>query len=252
VRRIYLSTLVAAICVLGVQAFPKNRIETGRDVIQAMHDRYAKTWYRTLTFVQKSTTFKPDGTSESKIWYEAMSVPGRLRIDFDPVKDGNGVLFANDKQIVFKDGKIANSRDRIHPLMVLGFDVYLDSVAQTIAKLEKLKIDLNTFHEDTWQGSPAYVVGAKAGDVTTPQFWIDKKNLLFIRLIEKGGPGGASVQETQFNKYQPVKGGWVSPEVVLLVDGKRVFQEDYSDIRTNVKLDDNLFDPQHWTDTHWR
>jgi len=31
-------------------------------------------------------------------------------------------------------------------------------------ELKKLGIDLSVFHEDTWQGRPAYVVGAKAGD----------------------------------------------------------------------------------------
>jgi len=30
-------------------------------------------------------------------WYEALSVPGSLRIDFTPIKDGNGILFTDEK-----------------------------------------------------------------------------------------------------------------------------------------------------------
>jgi hypothetical protein len=227
--------------------------KTAKDLIQAMHDRYAARWYKTLTFVQKSTTFKPDGTSQTVTWYEALSAPGKLRIDFDPVKDGNGILFINDTQHVFKDGKLASSRERIHPLLVLGFDVYAQPVQTTIEKLQKLKIDLSIVREDTWQGRPVYVVGAKAGDLRSSQFWIDKERLLFVRLIEPAGGDNSVTHETLFNKYEPVKGGgWISPEVVFMVNGIRTFLEEYSDIRANVALDEKLFDPAHFSAVHWR
>jgi outer membrane lipoprotein-sorting protein len=248
---------ILSVCILLLvasgAALATPQIKSGEDVIRAMHDRYAGKWYRTMTFVQKSTTIKPDGTQDSVTWYEAMSLPGKLRIDIEPIKSGNGVLFINDQQLNFKDGKLANTRDRIHPLMVLGFDVYGLPVEQTVEKLRKLKIDLSVAREDTWQGRPVYVVGAKSGDETTPQFWIDKKNLYFVRLIERAGKDNASVQEIQFNKYFKVKGGgWVSPEVVVLVDGKKVFVEEYSEVKTDVKLDDKLFQPEAWTTVSWR
>src|SRR6478672_1241229 len=60
-------------------------IKNGEDVIAAMHAKYAGKWYKTLTFKQVTTNYKPDGTSEASIWYEALNAPGSLRIDFDPV-----------------------------------------------------------------------------------------------------------------------------------------------------------------------
>jgi hypothetical protein len=84
-----------------------------------------------------------------------------------------------------------------------------------IEKLKGLKFDLSTFHEDTWQGRPVYVVGAKAGDNHSAQFWIDKKNLYFVRMIRPAGGDGTQTQETQFNKYVKLGGGWMSPEVIL-------------------------------------
>lgn len=246
-RRALLLLLLLATLAPGAAA----KVKTTEDLLAAMQKKHARTWYRTLTFVQKSTTFKPDGTSESEIWYEALSAPGKLRVDIEPIKNGNGFMFADGKQYAFKNGKLVNTRERLNPLLVLGFDVYFQPIAESIRQFKQLNFDVSKLREDTWQGRPAYVVGAEAGDLRSPQFWIDKKNLYFVRLIEPAGKD--QVQEIQFNKYVKAEGGgWISPEVVVLMDGKRVFLEEYSEIRTRVKLDDKLFDPQNWTATHWR
>lgn len=223
------------------------KIATGEDLVKEMNKMYAGKWYKTLTFVQKNTAYKPDGTTQNSTWYEAMNAPGKLRIDFDPLDKGNGILFMDNQQHSFRDGKLARSSPLIHPLMVLGFDVYLQPVEKTIGQLKELGIDLSVLHEDTWEGKPVYVVGAKQGDLRSPQFWVDKKNLYFVRMMEPAGKDKTSIQETQFNKYQKVKGGgWVSPEVVVMVDGKRIWMEEYTDVHTGVSLDAKLFDTQKW------
>ncbi len=244
--------LLFALLAIWPDASQADKIRTSEDLIREMHGRYAKSWYKTLTFVQKTTHYEKDGTSKSEIWYEAASLPGRLRIDFEPIKDGNGILFAGDTLYSFKGGKLEKSQPLVHPLMVLGFDVYAMPPQETIAKLKQLKFDLSVLHEDTWQGRPVYVVGAKQGDLTSPQFWIDKEHLYFVRMIRPAGKDGTSTQETQFNRYERAGGGWVAPEVVFLIDGKRVTLEEYTDIRADVKLDSNLFDPQRWETKHWR
>lgn len=125
------------------------KINNGEQLINAMHKKYAGKWYKTLTFVQKNTEYKPDGTTQNSIWYEAMSAPGKLRIDFDPLDKGDGIMFADATQYSFKDGKLAGSRPTIHPLMVLAFDVYTQPTDKTIAQLKELKIDLSVLREDT-------------------------------------------------------------------------------------------------------
>lgn len=238
------------LCLTSAQA---AKIQTPEDLIQAMQKKYAKSWYKTLTFKQKTVEIHEDGTKKESIWYEALSAPGKLRIDFDPIKDGNGILFVNDTIYSFKDGAVANSRPFTHPLLVLGFDLYFLSQKDALEKLKQLKFDLSTMHKDTWQGRPVYVVGAKAGDLKSRQFWIDKKDLYFVRMIGPAGKDGANTQETQFNKYFKVKGGgWVSPEVVFMVNGKTVTTEEYTEVQTDVPLDEKLFDPQYWKTAHWK
>ena len=228
------------------------KITTTDELVQAMQKKYTKSWYKTATFVQKTTNFDKDGNQKVETWYEAMSLPGSLRVDFTPTKDGNGILFANSQIYIFKNGKIDASRPYVHPLMVLGFDIYRLPQTEAFEKLKGLKFDLSIFREDTWQGRTAYVVGAKLGDLHSPQFWIDKKNLYFVRMIRPGGRDGAQTQETQFNKYRKLGGGWMSPEVIFSVDGKVSTTEEYSELRANVSLDPKLFDPQYFTTVHWR
>ncbi len=243
-----LKTIVLLLLLTALPAFAAN-IKNGEELIAAMHKKYTGKWYKTLTFVQKTTNYKPDGTTQVSTWYEAMSVPGKLRIDILPLENGNGIMFLDNVVYSFNKGALVRSSPRIHPLLVLGFDVYAQPVEKTVKLLKDLNIDLSILHEDTWQGKPVYVVGAKSGDLTTPQFWIDKKNLYFVRLIEPAGKDKKQIAETQFNKYQKVKGGgWVSAEVIFNVDGKTTTTEDYSDIQTDVKLDERLFDPQKWSE----
>jgi len=208
-----------------------------------MQKKYAKSWYQTATFVQKTTNFDKDGKAKVETWYEALSVPGSLRIDFTPIKDGNGILFTDRKIFSFKDGKQDGTRAFVHPLMILGFDIYRLPAAEVIETLKGLKFDLSILHEDTWQGRAVYVVGAKPGDLHSLQFWIDQKNLYFVRLLRPGENDGAQTQETQFNKYVRLGGGWMAPEVIFKVDGQIRTTEVYSELRANPRLDGKLFDP---------
>lgn len=237
---------ILLIFVLSIGCYAAD-IKSGDELVAAMHKKYSAKWYKTLTFIQKTITHKPDGTTSSEIWYEALSAPGKLRIDIEPLDKHDGLLFSDGKIYSFRDGKLANSRAFVHPLLVLGFDAYVQSPETTIAQLKGLGLDTMVLHEDTWQGQPAYVVGAKQGDVTTPQFWVTKKDLLFVRLIQLAGRDKKVIQETQFNKYVKVKGGgWVSAEVKFFADGKLTTSEEYTDIQAGVTLDPNLWNPDSW------
>ena len=243
--------LMLCLILSATPAAQASKIKTSEELIQAMQKKYGKSWYKTVTFVQKTTEYDKDGKSKVSTWYEALSVPGSLRIDFAPVKDGNGILFTGGNIYSFKDGKVTSSRPFAHPLLILGFDIYKLPLPDVMKALQGLKFDLSIVRENTWQGRPAYVVGAKQGDLHSPQFWIDKQNLYFVRMLRPAGRDGVQTQETQFNRYQRLGGGWMSPEVIFMVDGKTMTTEEYSEMRANVSLDSKLFDPQYWTSVHW-
>jgi hypothetical protein len=222
---------------------PKN----GQELVSLMHDRYLGKWYKTLTFVQKTTL--PDGKIET--WYEALELPGKLRIDIAPLDSGKTLLFRNDSLYVFEQRKLKASQPLVHPLMVLGFDVYQAPVAETVRKLRGLKFDLSKLHQTMWRGRPTYVVGAALGDTTSPQFWVDAERLYFVRSIEPSKKDTSVINETIFDKYIPLGGGWLEMEVLFLANGKQRVKEEYSDPKANVKLDPAIFDPSVWKAPGW-
>jgi hypothetical protein len=235
------------------QVEPIPDIRTAEGLIAAMRDRYAGTWYRTLTFVQKSTYLRPDSTpSRVETWYEAISVPGRLRIDIGDPARGNGVLYRGDSAYSFQGGKLVDRRISRNPLLVLGFDVYGQPPERTLEQLRAEGIDTSILRTDTLYGGDVFVVGAPQGDTTSNQFWIDAGRLLFLRLIATPPGAGRPTQDIRFERYVQHDGGWVAEEVRMFSAGRLVFLEEYSDVRVNVKLDENLFIPEAWTSaTHW-
>jgi hypothetical protein len=222
---------------------PKN----GEELVARMRDRYLGKWYRTLTFTQKTTL--PDGKVET--WYEALELPGKLRIDVAPLDSGKTLLFRNDSLYVFEQKKLKASQPLVHPLMVLGFDVYQAPVAETVRKLKDLKFDLSKVHQTTWKGRPTYVVGASPRDTTSPQFWIDAERLYFVRSLEPSKKDPSVINETVFDKYIPLDGGWLELEVLFFANGKQQVKEEYIDPKANVKLDPSIFDPSTWKAPGW-
>jgi len=228
-----------------------QEVRNGEALLRAMHERYRASWYQTVTFVQKSTTYKADGTSTAETWYEAALLPGRLRIDIGPASDGKGYILVDGVVTIIKDNKVVGTRNSVNMLLVLGFDVYRQDPAATIKVVKGEGYDLTKLHEDTWEGKPVYVVGADKGDLKSKQFWVAKDTLLFVRVIEPSPGDATKLDDIRFIHYQPLAGAWIAAGVEVYSDGQKVFSEDYSDIQANVKLDPGTFDPAKFSTTHW-
>ncbi len=226
--------------------------ETPAEVLVAMKNRYENSWYETMTFIQTTIQYQTDGRSDTTTWFEAMELPGKLRIDIGDPASGNTWIFRNDSIYVYNQGSLSVGRPTFHPLLLLGFDAYfLDSVS-LINKLDSLGFDLDVMSDTTWQDREVYVIGAEAGDTESEQFWIDKERLYFVRLLQNVGTEGLSQQDVQFNNYVPLGGGWVAPDVVFYVDGRLQMSEIYHDMTEGVDLDDRFFSPTEWRAAdHW-
>ncbi len=129
--------------VLTVPLAHAQDIRTSHALLRAMHERYQASWYKTLTFTQKNTTYKPDGMSTAETWYEAAMLPGRLRIDIGPPASGNGYVLVDGTATIVKDGKVADTFPLINMLLVFGFDVYTQDPDATIAAVKGQGYDLS-------------------------------------------------------------------------------------------------------------
>lgn len=249
-RSIITVLILAACCALTATRIDAQEIRDGEALLRAMHDRYQNNWYDTLTFTQKSTTHNDDGTDKSEIWHEALFLPGKLRIDMGQPADGNGMLVADGTLTTFQKGKASDSRPFVHMLLVLGFDVYRQPPQVSIDQTKGQGFNLAKLHEDTWDGAPVYVVGAEKGDLKSRQFWIEKKRLLFVRMITPDRRDATKTSDSRFADYRQLPVGLVAARVEFFVDGKNVFTEEYSEIQANPKLDSAIFDPKQFKPEH--
>jgi hypothetical protein len=228
-------------------------VHSSDSLVRAMHDRYAATWYQTITFTETNTSFKPDGTAQgSETWYNAGVIPGKWRIDLVSPTSGNGYVMVNGTMAVVQKDKVLNSQPHFDLLDVLGFDIYRQSPEATIKILKNEGFDLSKFHEDTWEGKPTYVVGADKGDGSSKQFWVDEDKLLFLREIEPVPTDPEEFHDIRITHYSPLAGGWFANSVeVYTWEGKKFFVQEYSDVHADVKLDPGVFDAQQFKETHW-
>ena len=227
-------------------AFPE--ITSGRELIGAMHDRYEGTWYRTLRFAQTNTFYTQSGKEEESRWVENLSVPGRLRIDFEPLSSKSGLLILNNRVTTFDNGKRTDTRRSIQGILTLTADVYAIPATVTLRRLDSLGIDVKKVRKDRLSRKTVYVIGARAGDTESSQAWIDAERMLLVRLIQAEKRGDKTVvTDTRVGDYRDLSGFPVAHEFMSLRDGKPYFRERYENVRVNEDLPSGIFDPSKWT-----
>lgn len=220
----------------------------GAGVLRSMRDRYASSWYSTLSFTETAEQRTATGGQTSEKWYEEGKLPGRLRIDVGvPASDTSTprrtVIYANDSVYVKSPGHPLVARPSLNLLLVLGFDVYKQPVERSVAELTEQGFDLSRVHNDTWQGRPVVVVGAAAGDTTSKQFWVDTGRMVFVRLLDTSHTLLGPSTEALFDDYRQLAGGWIAASVKVSGGGVTHLREVYSDMKGNVDLPDSWFDP---------
>jgi hypothetical protein len=227
---------------------PEVKLASAQDLITGMHDRYADNWYRTLRFSQTNTFYTTSGKEEKSRWVENLSVPGRLRIDFEPLSSKSGLLILNNRVTTFDNGRRVDSRRQIQAILTLTADVYAIPAAVTLRRLDSLNIDLEKFRTDKLDRKRVYVVGAEDGDLESNQIWIDADRLLLVRFIRQEKRGERTVvTDTRIGGYKDIDGFPVAHEFMSLRDGKPYFKEEYEDVRVNAELPAGIFDPSRWS-----
>lgn len=242
------SSALVALCILAGAPFPAAAQSPGAAVVRAIHDRWNGRTYATLTFRQE--TGFADGRKE--IWWESIKSPGMLRIDVaasDADSIQRTILFRRDSLYQWRPGRpVAPGRALVHPLQLLFMDIQWVRPEQTTAKLTAAGFDLSRTHETTWNGRAMTVVGAAAGDSASRQFWVERERMLVVRVIEPGPQPNAPMRDTQVREHlRTAAGAWVEKDMRfyegLGAQAREQQTELYTQVRTDVPLDDSIFMP---------
>ncbi len=210
---------------------------SGDAIIRAMHDKYAKTWYHTLTFTQKTTRRTPKDSMVIETWNEEAMLPGHLRIEIHSAKPVTA-MFVGDSIFVWNSEKVLSRAESRNILLIMGFDVYGQSPEKTLEMLGKEHFPMSPVREDTWEGRPVYVIGSGRR-----QLWIDKERLLFVRGTEPNGRDSTKGDDFRFDNYVEFPSGWVAESVEEYTDGKLQQLEEYTDVKPNATIDPARFTP---------
>jgi hypothetical protein len=222
-------------------------ISDGPSLVNAMRQKYGGQWFKTLSFTQNNTLYSARGGATNSQWRERIALPGKLRIDYLPLTQRSGVLFDGSRVHTFDNGRAIDAQPGVNPVLLITADLYVQPIERSRQLLDSIGFDLTKLRKDTWDGQPAYVVGASAGDSTTSQFWIDVDKLVAVRVVQKERRGTRDiVTDVRFGKFMEFGGFPIATEVLQYRDGRLVFREQYVEIKVNDPIPDATFDATKW------
>ncbi|MEA2706196.1 MAG: hypothetical protein QOH22_984 [Gemmatimonadaceae bacterium] len=225
------------------------RLASGSAVVRAMHDLYAGKYVKTMSFLQNNTAYTSTGQEQHSQWYEHLEVPGKLRIAFLPATQRSGLVQVGDKVASFDNGIRVDFRPSVNPVLLLTADVYVAPVPTIMRGLDSLNVDTDVIRTDQWEGRPVYVVGAKSGDSTSNQMWIDAERLLLLRFIQRGkSTERPVVSDIRVSSYKEIQGYQIPTEFLVIRNGRPVWREQYANLRINEDLPAGTFDQALWKD----
>ena len=201
----------------------------GHPILEKMHTRYRNGMCQFYTFSQRNTHYQNDTVIGNSVWHESVGLPDKFRIVFGDSAKGNSVLFRNDSALHYRRSKFSKSSSDSNSLLLLLGGMYYRELGDVKARLFKAGFDLSFFHERTWNGRPVYVLGATQGDETTNQFWVDKKDLVIVRIIERINP--TDIMDMRFESHQPWCKGFVENRVTFRRNGVLEQVEEYYDLK---------------------
>ncbi len=216
-------------------------------LIKAMHDRYDGKYLKTMSFLQNNTAYTMTGQEQKSQWYEHIEIPGKLRIAFLPASQKSGLVQIDDRVASFDNGIRVDFRPSVNALLLLTADVYVAPVATITRGLDTLHVDQEMIRDAVWEGQPVYVVGAKAGDTTSNQMWVDRDNLRLVRFIQSSKIGDRTMlSDIRVLGYKEIGGFDVPTEFLVLRNGRPFWREQYADVRINENFPPGTFDQATW------
>ncbi|MDQ6690404.1 MAG: outer membrane lipoprotein-sorting protein [Gemmatimonadota bacterium] len=226
-----------------------GRLTSASSVLRAMHDLYAGKYLKTMRFLQNNTAYSSTGQEQHTQWYEHLELPGKLRIAFLPATQRSGLVQVDDKVASFDNGIRVDFRPSVNPLLLLTADVYTAPTSTIVRGLDSLNVDTDLFRTDEWEGHPVYVIGAKAGDSTSNQMWVDAERLVLLRFIQRGkNAERPMVSDMRVKTYKDIQGYQVPTEFLVLRNGRPWWREEYANVRINDEFPAGTFDQATWKD----
>jgi len=244
--RVFLLVIITVLCI-SFRGYEPGQAKplSGKDLIEMMHERYMDKFYKSLTFSQEVLRYNDGKTDSVEVMHEAYLSPGNLILKFGDWESGEGLIFKDDSLYTIKGGKVSSVEYRIHDVLLLGLEVYNIDPEIAIEKLERLNYNLDLISEERCMGRQAWLAGDPAGNC----FWVDKENLLFLKVRVRSNNRPRSVE---FSKYEIIDDVPVATVIKFYNDkGDLEMVEKYFNVKPFNKLEKTIFEPENFVKARW-
>src|SRR5688572_21727015 len=222
---------------------PRN----GLEVIGAMRRAHPSRELRSLSFTVSTTEYRSD-SSRVVLSRAHAALPGKFRLTRMPSSTRSGSVRDRQHLAVFERGRRVASLARVDLVMLLGYDVFAQSIDTTIMWLDSARIRFALARRDELDGRRVWVVGAMDGDTTSSQFWIDAERWRVLRVIQRDPRPPGDVVEVRFTEFTELLGVPVPTRSAVYRNGALVQTQFVSDVAVNPSLPSRVFDLSRWRD----
>lgn len=223
-------------------AEPKVKFESGKDVIDFMHQKYKQGPCKLYTFSQKNTHYRNDSIVGHSEWHEYIEFPDRFRINFGEKTEGNFVIFKNDSSYSYRKHTLKKSKYDTNTLLLLLGGMYYRELADVDTRLKNEGYNTQILSNQKWNKQAVCVIGALEGDTLSNQIWVSKKNWHVVRIIEKMDE--TSTMDMTFDAFQKSCSGYTETKVTFKRNGKIEQVEEYYDIKAHDIFPAEIFSPK--------
>lgn len=245
-KRSVLRTLIVGFLGLGVVGGAVAA--DSRAAVDAFVGRLGTVNVTSLVVNQTLTLYDPAGrqaksTGEQRLF---LKLPRRQRVEH--IVDGQReVRLSVDNRVWVReaDGRTYEApppdqrHDRTHLLVP-----FRRSGADLLAEWGALGVRGDVSYETHVGGRALTVIGAKPGERSAPQVWLDAERGVVRFVARERFPHGEGLVDLTFSEHRPLVGGFVFPyRQEAFVDGKLVLLVVVRSAAVNTNPDDALFDP---------
>lgn len=221
---------------------------TARDVVETFLARLANVSVTDMVVTETFTLYHPDGrdvqaTGQRRLF---VKIPGRQRIEetiegrrqVQLVVDGHAWVRRADGAVYeAPPGEAARGRaDLLTP--------FRHNAAELLAVWRSLGIRDDVVHEERVGDRTVTVIGARAGDRTSPAVWLDPERGVVRFIARETLPRRTGLVDLTLSDHRPVLGDFYYPfRQEVFLDGKLLTRIVVQAVEVNTRLADDLFDP---------
>jgi hypothetical protein len=220
---------------------------SGLEVVGAMRRAHPSRALKSIAF-NVATTEHRGSVPRSILARAVASLPGRYHVTSLPAARRTGVVRIEQRVAVFQGGKRVVSQNRVDIARLLAYDLFAQGIDSTVRWLDIARVRVGLTRRDEFGGRDVWVVGAREGDSTSAQFWVDADRWHIVRVIQRDPVSPSDIVDVRFSEFTEVLDIPVPTRIQQYRNGKLEEEQRISEVAANPAVSSRSFDVSRWRD----